>query len=56
MSKLDTASFNHILADFNYLTTLFFFTDKCGPKEISRFEDAARRATGRINLQEFLIK
>ena len=34
MSKLETSLFNYIMVDFNTLTQIFIYTDKCGPKEL----------------------
>jgi Ran GTPase-activating protein (RanGAP) involved in mRNA processing and transport len=56
MTKLDTANFNHILADFTYIVNLEFFTDRCGSKEYSRFEDIVKNSTKHMNFEEFLKK
>jgi hypothetical protein len=55
MTKLETGSFNYILQDFLFITQIHIFTDKCGPKEIQRFEEANKRSE-RITLSDFLIK
>jgi hypothetical protein len=56
MTKLDTANFNHILADFNYLVNLEFFTDRCGHKEVQRFEEITKNYNKRLSFEEFLKK
>jgi hypothetical protein len=57
MTKLDTANFNHILADFTYLVNLEFFTDRCGTKEYTRFEEIMRNnPINKMNFEEFLKK
>jgi hypothetical protein len=56
MTKLDTNNFNHIMNDFNMLTQIFLYTDKCSPKELIRHEEASKRHPGRFTLQEFISK
>lgn len=50
MSKLDTSNFNYIMNDFNQLTHIFLYTDKCSPKELQRHEEACKRMPGRFTL------
>lgn len=50
MSKLETSVFNYILTDFNYLTGMHLYTDKCGYKELQRHEEASKRITYRMTL------
>jgi hypothetical protein len=54
MTKLDTTNFNHILADFNYLVNLEFFTDRCGHKEVQKFEEITKSYTQKLSFEEFL--
>jgi hypothetical protein len=56
MTKLDTANFNHILADFNYIVNLEFFSDRCGNKDYHRFEEIMKNSKQRMNFEEFLRK
>lgn len=50
MSKLETSVFNYILTDFNYLTGMHLYTDKCGYKELQRHEEASKRISHRMTL------
>ncbi len=55
ITKLETGSFNYILNDFNFITQVHIYTDKCGPKDQLRFEEANKRPE-RITISEFLCK
>ena len=55
MSKLETGSFNFVMHDFNFITGIYLHTDKCGPREMIRFDEANKKAE-RITINEFLIK
>ena len=41
--------------DFQFITQIHVFTDKCGPKELQRFEEANKKLD-RITLADFLLK
>eukprot|EP00347_Sterkiella_histriomuscorum_P006772 403351487 len=56
LTKLDAPLFNHILTDFQCITSIFIYSDKCGPKELQRFEDSYRRGNKKVNLFEYICK
>lgn len=56
LTKLDAPLFNHIMTDFLCISSIFLFSDKCGPKELQRFEDSYRRGNKKANLFEYIYK
>lgn len=54
--KLDAPLFNAVLTDFTCLSSIYIHSDKCGPKELSRFEDSYRRGNKKANLFDAIYK
>ena len=56
MSKIETNNFNYIVSDFSSISGICLYSDRCGPRELQRLDEACKRNPKRMTLSEFLIK
>ena len=56
ISKLEANLFNCIITDFHQLTVIQLHSDKCGPKEMIKLEEAIRRGNKKAHINDFMNK
>jgi hypothetical protein len=56
IAKLECNLLLCILTDFQMLTTINIYSDKYGPKEMQKLEEAQRRGNKRVGPHDFMVK
>jgi hypothetical protein len=56
LTKLEANLCANVIADFNMLSGITLYSDKCGPKEMQRLEDAHRRGNRKATIFDFINK
>ncbi len=56
LTKLEASLFNCVMTDFKVLTSIFLYSDRCGPKEFQKFEESYRRGNKRARINDFMLK
>ena len=56
ITKLEANHFNNIMSDFIMLTHIQLYSDKCGPKEFQKLEEALRRGNTKLTINDCMLK
>ena len=54
LTKLEANLCTSVIADFNMISGITLYSDKCGPKEMQRLEDAHRRGNRKATIHDFI--
>jgi hypothetical protein len=56
LTKLEANLATNVIGDFNMISGITLFSDKCGIKEMQRLEDAHRRGNRKATIHDFINK